>query len=100
MLILSVFRAIILPSYQNPPAHYNALRDAVISSTQPGRGNPHSEKVFIATNILQADLIRGAWGTSVLELIDLLGEENVFLSIYENDSDPGTVEALREFRQG
>ena len=99
ILILSIFRAIIFPSYQNPPAHYNVLRNAVISSVQPGRGNLHSEKVFIAANILQADLIRGAWGTSVLELIDLLGEENVFLSIYENDGGPETAEALREFAE-
>ena len=99
LFVLSVSRAIIFPSYQNPPAHYNVLRDAVIKSTQPGRGNPRGEKVFIAANILQADLIRGAWGSSVLELIDLLGEENVFLSIYENDSGPETAKALGEFRE-
>jgi hypothetical protein len=31
-------------------------------------------------------LARGAWGEAVVELIRILGDENVFLSIYENDS--------------
>ena len=35
----------------------------------------------------------------MLKLIDLLGGDNVFLSIYENDSGPGTVEALKELRR-
>ncbi|MCJ1387041.1 hypothetical protein MMC17_010170 [Xylographa soralifera] len=99
LFILSVVRAIIFPSYQNPPAHYQVLQKAVVASKLPGRGNPHNEKIFIAANILQEDLIRGPWGKSMLELIDLLGGENVFLSIYENDSGPGTVKALKELRR-
>ena len=98
LFLLSILRAIIFPSYQTPPAHYDTLRNAVLASSQPGRGNPHAEKIFIAANILKEDLIRGVWGEAVLELVDLLGEENVFVSIYENDSGPGTAEALKEFR--
>ena len=98
LFMLSVLRAIIFPSYQNPPAHYDNLRQAVEASNLPRRGNPYNEKIFIAANILQENLIRGAWGESVLELIDLLGPDNVFLSIYENDSGPGTVQALKELR--
>jgi hypothetical protein len=53
-----------------------------------GRGNVHNEKIFIAASLYDptGELARGHWSSSVLELITLLGEENVFLSIYENDS--------------
>ncbi|MCJ1402021.1 hypothetical protein MMC11_005240 [Xylographa trunciseda] len=86
------------PSYQNPPGHYQVLQQAVVASKLPGRGNPNNEKIFVAANILQENLIHGSWGESILELVTLLGDDNVFLSIYENDSGPGTVEALKELR--
>ncbi|MCJ1419015.1 hypothetical protein MMC32_005366 [Xylographa parallela] len=98
LVVLSLLRAIAYPSYQAPPAHYWNLRDVVTSSSHPGRGNPNNEKVFIATNMVKEDLIRGAWGNAVLELVTLLGEENVFLSVYENDSGQGTIDALKELR--
>lgn len=50
--------------------------------TAGGRGNPNGEKVFIAANIMDAGLVAGAWGDAVMELMDLIGEENVFLSEY------------------
>ncbi|MCJ1400673.1 hypothetical protein MMC11_003881 [Xylographa trunciseda] len=95
---LSLLRAIVYPSYQDPPAHYQILREAVASSSHPGRGNPNNEKVFIATNMVKEDLIRGAWGKAMMELVTLLGEVNVFVSVYENDSGKGTIDALKELR--
>jgi len=53
------------------------------------------EKVFIAANIVDEELIRGAWGDRIVQLVELLGEDNVFLSIYENDSGEGTRAALQ-----
>lgn len=50
--------------------------------TASGRGNPDGVKVFIAANIINAELISGAWGDAVMELMDLIGEKNVFLSQY------------------
>lgn len=38
--------------------------------------------------------ITGQWGESLLELIDLIGNDNVFLSIYENDSGTKGEQAL------
>ncbi|KAI9773645.1 MAG: hypothetical protein M1840_006919 [Geoglossum simile] len=86
------------PSYtvSQEPAHYQSLRAAVLDSSESGRGNPRGEKVFIAANIIDEGLIRGAWGKAVLGLVDVLGEKNVYLSIFENDSGEGTREALVE----
>ncbi|KAI9809553.1 MAG: hypothetical protein M1827_006788 [Pycnora praestabilis] len=95
IMLTSIFR----PSYTNPPAQYIELRERALSSTDSGRANVRNENVFIAANIIDEDLIRGAWGNAVLELIDLLGEKNVFLSVYENDSGPGTTAALRDFEK-
>ena len=78
-----VLTPIVNPSYVSRPYHYS------------GR-NLRREKVFIAANIVDEDLIRGPWGERVVELVDLLGYDNVFLSIYENDSGPGTKAALQE----
>ncbi|RAL12137.1 glycosyltransferase family 69 protein [Aspergillus homomorphus CBS 101889] len=97
ILALIVLTSIFRPSYTRLPPHYLSLRDAVSQSTQPGRGNPRNEKVFIAASLYDRDggLAQGHWGNSVLRLIDLLGQDNVFLSIYENDSGPEGERALR-----
>lgn len=89
------------PSYTRLPPHYEALRRSVLQSKEPGRGNPRNEKVFIAASLYDrgGDIAGGQWGRDVLELIELLGEENVFLSIYENDSGTKGESALREFEQ-
>ncbi|KZF19248.1 glycosyltransferase family 69 protein [Xylona heveae TC161] len=86
LLALIILTPLLNPSYLHRPAHYVG-------------GNPFNEKVFIAANIVDADLIRGAWGQAVIGLIDELGAENTYLSIYENDSGPETREALAELRQ-
>ena len=43
---------------------------------------PADESVYIAANIVDAELIDGAWGQSLLELVDLIGPERVYVSIY------------------
>ncbi|KAF2430106.1 hypothetical protein EJ08DRAFT_697651 [Tothia fuscella] len=96
LIFFSIANAILFPSYANPPAHYGNLATNVIAGDKPGRGNPRGEKIFIAANIIQADLIKGVWGENLVKLIELLGEENVFVSIYENDSGEASRRALRE----
>ncbi|KZF19548.1 glycosyltransferase family 69 protein [Xylona heveae TC161] len=86
VLALVVLTALFNPSYVHRPPHYVGA-------------NPHNEKVFIAANIVDAGLIRGAWGEALLHLIEQLGPENTYLSIYENDSGSDTREALSELRQ-
>lgn len=65
-----------------------------MESTKTGRGNLHDEKIFIVANVLNEDLIRTSWGDDLVELIDILGKDNVFISIYENDAGNGTETAL------
>lgn len=45
------------------------------------------ERVFVAANIIDGDLIRGAWGRSLLELVDRIGKERVFVSVYGGPKD-------------
>lgn len=98
VLALVVLTSIFRPSYTRPPSHYSTLHDAIAQSQVSGRGNLRNERVFIAASLYDRDgnLARGHWGAAVLNLIDILGEDNVFLSIYENDSGPEGKGALRE----
>jgi hypothetical protein len=66
------------------------------NSTQPGRGNPNNEKVFIAASIYDHNgtLLAGRWGNTVVELVQLLGPQNVHLSVYENDPNDAARASL------
>jgi len=114
LLFLAVVNALFWPSYTptSYPSEWRALEESVSAGgglnpadywseggkkrTVSGRGNPSNERIFIAANIVDAQLIRSEWGVRVLELLDLLGEENVFLSVFENDSGPEATAALQE----
>lgn len=100
-LFLVLVAGTVFPSYTHRPAHYNELRHRVLASDRPGRANVHHQKVFIAAAIYEEGgaLTAGAWGKSVLELVDLLGPENVYLSIYENDADEVTKQSLRALEE-
>ncbi|KAE8376090.1 cryptococcal mannosyltransferase 1-domain-containing protein [Aspergillus bertholletiae] len=97
VLALVILTAILRPSYTRLPPHYTSLRSAVSHSSASGRGNPGNEKVFIAVSLYDrgGKLAQGQWGTTILQLIDLIGEDNAFLSIYENDSGPEGESALQ-----
>ncbi|KAJ5202541.1 hypothetical protein N7449_004620 [Penicillium cf. viridicatum] len=101
VFVLALFTSMLFPSYTHLPAHYSTLRKSVLESSYPGRGNPRQEKVFIAASLYDGGgkLARGQWGTQLLELIDLLGPDNVFLSIYENDSGDEGERALRALEE-
>ncbi|KFY30751.1 hypothetical protein V493_01697 [Pseudogymnoascus sp. VKM F-4281 (FW-2241)] len=70
-LIIALFaflnwQVIFNASYMKPPPF-----------TIPREGN-----VYIAANIINADLITGAWGESLKGLVDLIGKDRVYVSIY------------------
>ncbi|KAK9786404.1 putative Cryptococcal mannosyltransferase 1-domain-containing protein [Seiridium cardinale] len=62
--------------------------------------NTRNVRVFIAIALRNAEhLIRGGvWNEALLTLIDILGPENTFVSIYESDSTDGTAKALQELK--
>ncbi|KLJ12013.1 hypothetical protein EMPG_12848 [Blastomyces silverae] len=70
ILALAFLTAIIRPSYTHPPAHYNALRQTVLNSKDPGKGNSRNEKVFIAASLYDRDgeLARGRWGENRMDI--------------------------------
>ncbi|KAN0095703.1 glycosyltransferase family 69 protein [Hyaloscypha variabilis] len=45
------------------------------------------EKVFIAANIIDRDLVRGEWGQRVVELVQAIGVERCFVSVYGGPTD-------------
>ena len=51
-------------------------------SNPPPFNIPPNESVYIAANIIDADLINGAWGASLQKLVSLIGKERVYVSIY------------------
>ena len=96
LVFLVYFTAIFLPSYTNWPEHYRVLERRCKNSTQPGRGNPNNEKVFLAASIYDHNgtLLAGRWGNAVAELVQLLGPQNVHLSVYENDPNDAAKASL------
>ena len=99
LVIVLAMTAICSPSYSNPPAHYSFLARDCKDTDRPGCANPYQEKIFIAASILDKNgkLIKGSWGAAVSELVDLIGPENVFLSIYMNDADATTKPEIDYF---
>jgi hypothetical protein len=100
VVLLVLVTGIFFPSYTIRPVHYNQLRQLALETEEPGRGNPFNEKVFIAAALYEekGNLVSGAWGKAVLQLIDLLGPEHVHLSLYEDNPDLKTKQALVDFR--
>lgn len=99
--VLVVLTAILNPSYSRPPKHYQELREMISASNEPGRGNPENQKIFVAASLydLGGHLLGGPWGERVLELLEILGNKNVFLSIYENESAMEAMTAKTRFEK-
>ncbi|KAJ9665811.1 hypothetical protein H2201_004119 [Coniosporium apollinis] len=98
LVILVITVAALHSSYTHKPAHYKDLADQCLG-LEPGCANKHNEKVFIAASIYdeEGQLAGGAWGKAVKDLVNILGPENVFVSVYENDPDSEAKDALERF---
>ena len=101
ILAMAALTALFRPSYNNLPSHYRDLKSRVRDATQGGSANPENQKIFIAASLYDqgGHLLKGAWAESVLDLIEILGNENVFLSIYENGGDKGALDAQIQFEK-
>ncbi|PSR97437.1 cryptococcal mannosyltransferase 1-domain-containing protein [Coniella lustricola] len=101
LVIVLVATPILVPSYTRLPLHYRERKAACEGAAAgPGCANPLQEKVFISVSLYDkgGHLAGGRWGEQMLELIQMLGPDNTFLSIYENDSPLGEA-ALEEFEK-
>lgn len=66
ILCLIIFTGLFNPSYANLPAF----------------DIPTDERVYIAANIIDGDLIDGAWGSALERLINSIGKDRVYVSVY------------------
>lgn len=100
IILLCLVTALFFPSYLSEPPHYSQLRRDIHHSNTPGRGNLENQRVFIAASLFDPDgnIASGAWGEAVIALVDLLGPDNVFVSIYESDSGQVGPRALDGFK--
>ncbi|KAK6597421.1 glycosyltransferase family 69 protein [Botrytis cinerea] len=48
---------------------------------------PSDEKVFIAANIVDPKMIDGLWGDNLVALVDAIGKERVYVSVYGGPKD-------------
>ncbi|CAD6444960.1 de897cf1-be89-4430-bd77-6c5e4acd2183-CDS [Sclerotinia trifoliorum] len=48
---------------------------------------PSDERVFIAANIVDPNLIDGLWGDNLVALVEEIGKERVFVSVYGGPKD-------------
>ncbi|KAK9234895.1 cryptococcal mannosyltransferase 1-domain-containing protein [Lipomyces kononenkoae] len=56
----------------------------------------NSQKYYIAANLRNNEAILDHWGRELIQAIKILGSENVYVSIVENDSEDRTPDKLRE----
>lgn len=100
--LLVAIPPILAPSYTHRPPHYDALQQKCEgASPQIACANPHGEKIFISIILHDrgGSLVGGKWGERILSLVNILGPDNVFLSIYENDSGFDGRVALGDFKR-
>lgn len=77
------------------------VRNDIIIYNSFSRRNHSIGKVFIAVNLYQSErLLRdGSWTRTMMELIDQIGPNNVYLSIFENNSTDATPQLLQDFEK-
>lgn len=99
VVCIAVLVAIFSPSYTRLPPHYEVLKRRCLGSNDTGRANIRHERVYIASILYDpgGHIIEGSYGRSILKLIELLGPQNTFLSIYQSDSGISGGEALKKF---
>ncbi|CAF1222566.1 unnamed protein product [Adineta ricciae] len=79
-------------------SYHNVITDYRFSSLE---NNHLIGRVFIAINLYQSQslLEDGSWTCTLMELIDQLGPNNVYLSIFENNSTDATPHLLRQIEK-
>lgn len=110
LICVVVITPIFFSSYTHPPAHYKELARRCTPTIRtddgslqpiPGCANPQNEKVFISAILFDKSghLAGGLWGRQLVQLVRLLGPDNVYLSVYENDSGARGKAALESLKE-
>jgi hypothetical protein len=74
---------------QNLSAHIHTDRATLPSPVR-------NQKIFICTQVwTNAEVVYYRWGDAIIDMVEALGSENVFLSIYESGSLDNTKEMLQ-----
>lgn len=74
--------------------HHNLAREREYVPRKTGRAK---ERVYIAgMHFNNGEILRNHWNNAVLELADLFGKDNVFVSVYESGSWDDSKEVLRD----
>ncbi|ATY61355.1 polysaccharide export [Cordyceps militaris] len=74
--------------------HHNLAREREYVARKTGRAQ---ERIYIAgMHFNNGELLKAHWNNAVLELVDLFGPENLFVSVYESGSWDDSKEVLRD----
>ncbi|XWW97005.1 hypothetical protein V2A60_004985 [Cordyceps javanica] len=93
---------VVFPSHTKPPPQYKSLEQRCAGPVPDlGCANLHQEKIFIVASMYDKNgrLLGGQWGQQLIDLVNLIGPENAFVSIYENNNAPAGTAALLNFRR-
>ena len=74
---------------------------SIHDSTEPGKAGISRQKIFIVSALYerQGDWELGPWVQSLLDLIETIGPEDVFLSIHENGPSQLSVTTFQKFSE-
>ncbi|WWC86000.1 uncharacterized protein L201_000871 [Kwoniella dendrophila CBS 6074] len=81
-LLYLCYLGLIIPEEQIPPVRLNQYHYGV------------PEKYFIAANLHDNEDILPTWSSELVKLVNYLGNDNVFISIYESNSHDSTKKML------
>ncbi|TGZ81905.1 hypothetical protein EX30DRAFT_318527 [Ascodesmis nigricans] len=97
ILLYRLYRRTFSSLHPSPPLPTTTFEPSFRAPAPAPTVPENLERIFIAANLHDVAASFPAWSKSVLELVNLLGQKNVFLSIHEAGSRDGTKELLQRF---
>ncbi|KAH7104564.1 cryptococcal mannosyltransferase 1-domain-containing protein [Auriculariales sp. MPI-PUGE-AT-0066] len=96
-VVLAMFGVFLNATYeQKADIRFRPLLQKALSHPKP-EGYHTQEKYFICANFYENEDILPRWTQEMVKVIQYLGTSNVFVSIYENNSEDYTPALLRRF---
>lgn len=81
------------------PRHYREQNGSTVNPYLSGHRNMSMERIFVAASLHgdENDITLAPWIQALLDLVDIIGHRNMFLSIYEDGPAPFSDPALEDF---